>query len=194
MPGMSIPTPAHQPAGTPSGGQFAASARAEDPAVQLDGVPTGGEDQPPTDPVALIGYLDAERARESAEIAALREAADESEHKYDYAYLESAEAAFADNESRRFRQLADAVTDAARTPPQQASPHQPVTTGMLRDDWYQDVLGEDQVTALEALPERDVQQALDTAFRSYEDEWYAVLDNVRSDATAALLGEMRAGQ
>jgi hypothetical protein len=66
----------------------------------------------------------------------------------------------------------------------------PISVVMLRDDWADNPdLTETEVALLGALSDETLQEALDTAFRAVEDHWYSILDNVRGDATRALLSK-----
>ncbi len=143
MGGMSNPNPAHQPAGTPDGGQFAPSARSEDPTVQLD---PPAPDRP-TDPIALIAYLDAQREQDQDEIDNLWNSACGSG---DFEEYEDAKAGLAERESQRYSALANSVFS---TPP--AAPSSlpldaaldregldNIATAMAEsDDWDSDLTG-----------------------------------------------------
>lgn len=65
----------------------------------------------------------------------------------------------------------------------------PITADMLRDDWWDDPrLTQDEVDLLQNLSDEALQDALDHAFTQYEDRFFAMVDEVRGDATRALLG------
>lgn len=113
--GMSNPNPAHKPAGTPDGGQFAKTSQSEAIDVQLDGA--HGTEAVSTDPRELIAHLAAEREADLAEIEELREAAQSlTNYEYHFNRYEEAKDGFAEREFQRFNALADSV----RTAPAQA--------------------------------------------------------------------------
>jgi hypothetical protein len=69
----------------------------------------------------------------------------------------------------------------------------PVTPKMLRGDWEdRPGLTDDDKAALVALPDEQLQEALDTAFErtGYQTMWFQILDETRGDATRALLDQL----
>jgi hypothetical protein len=64
----------------------------------------------------------------------------------------------------------------------------PVTVDALKADWADDpALTEQDLAKLTKIPDDQLQDALDAAFRPNEDIWFMVLDSTRNAATEALL-------
>jgi hypothetical protein len=69
----------------------------------------------------------------------------------------------------------------------------PVTVQALRDDWIdRPGLTEDDRAALAALPDEDLQAALDQVFEGTANQrmWWQVLDDTRGEATDVLLRQL----
>jgi len=105
---MSTPPPVRVQSGVPNGGQFAPSSRGEAD-ISLATV-----DEPaPTDPIELIAFHGRQRADEQAEIDALWNKAGETG---DYDGYDAVKDGLAEMEAQRYRQLADAISNAAAAP------------------------------------------------------------------------------
>ncbi len=181
--------PNRAPAGTPTGGQFAAGAHAEtDVSLSPAAAPA------PTALEALRAY----HADLSAE---LDEIAGRYANGSDYEREKAAEE-MVDTSAEALPQVMAALRRFLDSNPSEPEGPEgpsalPISAQDLRDDWVDDpILSPEQVSALEELDDETLNTHLDLAFANQKDAWYQVLDETRSSATNTLLKQnaaLRAG-
>ncbi len=67
----------------------------------------------------------------------------------------------------------------------------PINVELLKEDWVDaPYVSTAQREALERLPEDTLNAALQSAFHRVADMYYSVLDDIRHDATQALLSDL----